>query len=87
MLELTEIGDDAAVAGGLAVAAGGLGAPVFVGDAPADPLAGLNAAAAVVASLARGSMIDVSMVGSVARALTTIENRYAAPSKYESIKV
>lgn len=80
-------GDDAAVAGGLAVAAGGLDAPVFVGDAPADPLAGLNAAAAVVASLGRGSMIDVSMVGSVARALTPIENRYAAPSKYESIKV
>src|SRR5262249_57916726 len=40
-------GDDAAVAGGLAVVGGSYEAPEFVGDAVADPLAGL--AAAVVA--------------------------------------
>nr|BBX79320.1 CoA transferase [Mycobacterium florentinum] len=53
-------GDDAAVAGGL-VGAG----PVFCGDAIADPLTGLEAAAAVVESLARGGgeLIQVSMAG------------------------
>lgn len=46
-------GDDAAVAGGL-VGFGAGGAPVFCGDAIADPLTGIEAAAAVVDSLARG---------------------------------
>ena len=65
-------GDDAAVAGGLAVAAGGMDAPVFVGDAPADPLAGLTAAAAAVSALAegRGGFVDVSMRDAVAAALS-----------------
>lgn len=51
-------GDDAAVAGGL-VGAG----PVFCGDAIADPLTGLEAAAAVVAALGRGGgeLIQFSM--------------------------
>jgi len=66
-------GDDAAVAGGAAVAAGGADDPVFVGDAVADPLAGL--AGAVVArrlvSSGRAGVVDVSMAGVVARALTT----------------
>ncbi len=45
-------GDDTAVAGGL-VGCGGAG-PVFCGDAVADPLTGVEAAAAVVDSLTRG---------------------------------
>ncbi|GFG63743.1 CoA transferase [Mycobacterium kubicae] len=51
-------GDDAAVAGGLV----GVG-PVFCADAVADPLAGLEAAAAVLGSLHRGGgeLINVSM--------------------------
>lgn len=64
-------GDDAAVAGGAAVAAGGPDAPVFVGDAVADPLAGL--AAAVVARRLvrsrRAGIVDVAMAGVVNRAL------------------
>jgi hypothetical protein len=54
-------GDDAAVAGGLV----GYDAdgPVFSGDAIADPLTGLEATAAVLASLRRGGgeVIDMSM--------------------------
>jgi hypothetical protein len=64
-------GDDAAVAGGAAVAAGGPDAPVFVGDAVADPLSGL--AAAVVATRLvrsrRAGVVDVAMAGVVNRAL------------------
>ena len=64
-------GDDAAVAGGLAVAAGGADTPVFVGDAPADPLAGLHAAAAArrVIEHGLGGVVDVSMRDAVAAAL------------------
>ncbi len=56
-------GDDAAVAGGLVGA--GAGGPVFCADAIADPLTGLEAAAAVAESLGRGGgeSIDVSMAG------------------------
>jgi hypothetical protein len=64
-------GDDAAVAGGVAVAAGGPDAPVFAGDAVADPLSGL--AAAVVATrlvrARRAGVVDVAMAGVVNRAL------------------
>lgn len=65
-------GDDAAVAAGLAVAAGGVDTPVFVGDAPADPLAGLRAAVLASRSIERGdgAFIDVSLVDAVAHALT-----------------
>jgi hypothetical protein len=64
-------GDDAAVAGGLAVAAGGPAHPVFVGDAVADPLSGLTAARAA-AELVRGGragFVDVAMAGVVNAAL------------------
>lgn len=56
-------GDDAAVAGGL-VGASPEG-PVFCGDAIADPLTGLEAAAALADSLGRGGgeLIEVSMAG------------------------
>jgi CoA-transferase family III len=46
-------GDDAAVAGGL-VAREATGAPVFCGDAIADPLSGMLAASEVLESLGRG---------------------------------
>jgi hypothetical protein len=54
-------GDDAAVSGGLVC--GGDDAPVFCGDAIADPLTGLEAAVAVAQSLCRGGgeLIEVSM--------------------------
>jgi crotonobetainyl-CoA:carnitine CoA-transferase CaiB-like acyl-CoA transferase len=66
-------GDDAAVAGGLAVAAGGPDAPEFVGDAVADPLAGIYAASATVSVLESGcgGILDVSMRDAVATALRT----------------
>lgn len=53
-------GDDAAVAGGLVghTAEG----PVFVGDAIADPLTGLTAAAAVVEALSHGGGVHIEVV-------------------------
>ena len=66
-------GDDAAVAGGLV--GSGIGGPVFVGDAIADPLTGLEATLAVVESLGRGGgeVIHVSMaaVAAIYAALPT----------------
>ena len=58
---VSAFGDDAAVAGGL-IGHDGAG-PVFVGDAIADPLTGLEAAAAVRASVGRGGgeLIEVAM--------------------------
>jgi hypothetical protein len=55
-------GDDAAVAGGL-VAWSDDGAPSFCGDAIADPLSGLTAAAAALEALATDErvLIDISM--------------------------
>lgn len=60
-------GDDAAVAGGLVGYDDG--GPVFVGDALADPLTGLCAAAETVQSLARGGgeLIEMSMSATAAR--------------------
>ncbi len=59
-------GDDAAVAGGLVEYDSG--GPVFVGDAIADPLTGLHAAAAVADALARGGgeLIEMSMAATAA---------------------
>jgi hypothetical protein len=64
-------GDDAAVAGGAAVAAGGQAEPVFVLDAVADPLAGLHGAAGTLDALARGhgAVLDVALRDVVAAAL------------------
>lgn len=78
-------GDDAAAAGGLAVAAGGSNAPVFVGDAVADPLAGLHAAGAAKELVDRGvgGMLDVSMRDTVAAALTS--GKYAPHRTRESV--
>jgi CoA-transferase family III len=76
-------GDDAAVAGGAAVAAGGPDAPVFVLDAVADPLAGLHGAATVLAALDtdRGALVDVAMRDVVADALH--DSQYAARTEQE----
>ncbi|MSO79762.1 MAG: CoA transferase [Acidimicrobiia bacterium] len=76
-------GDDAAVAGGLAVAGGGVDAPCFVGDAPADPLAGLHAASAAANALDNGcgAVLDVSMRNAVAAAL--IDSQYARHTDQE----
>ncbi|WP_395308963.1 CoA transferase [Mycobacterium sp. AMU20-3851] len=59
-------GDDAAVAGGLVEYH--CDGPVFVGDAIADPLTGLHAAAAVSDALARGGgeLIELSMASTAA---------------------
>lgn len=60
-------GDDVAAAAGL-LAVDGDGAPVFVGDALADPLTGLTAAA-LVASAEAGVVWDCSMTAIVAATL------------------
>ena len=59
-------GDDAAAAGGLVDRAGVL--PSFIGDAIADPLTGVTAAAAVMEQWLSGTpgFLDISMVGSAA---------------------
>jgi hypothetical protein len=65
-------GDDAAVAGGL-VARDAEGRPVFCGDAIADPITGLHAAAAALASVAAGGghLLDVAMADAVAATCAT----------------
>ncbi len=65
--EWVAFGDDAAAAAGLCAATGAPGAPSFCGDAVADPLAGLHAAVAALASyrLGGGHLIDVSLAGVV----------------------
>ena len=65
-------GDDAAVAAGLAMATGRPGeGPIFCGDAIADPLAGLHAAVAALASWRAGGghLLDVPICDGVAHAL------------------
>jgi crotonobetainyl-CoA:carnitine CoA-transferase CaiB-like acyl-CoA transferase len=56
-------GDDAAVAAGLAVAAGSETAPRFWGDAVADPIAGLCATAGALTALLGGGgrLVDVAL--------------------------
>jgi hypothetical protein len=80
-------GDDAAVAGGLAVAAGGLDAPVFVSDAPADPLSGLQAARGAVGLLddGVGGVVDVSMRDVVAHAVASAG--YGAAEQADIVEV
>jgi crotonobetainyl-CoA:carnitine CoA-transferase CaiB-like acyl-CoA transferase len=65
-------GDDAAVAAGLAAATAGPGAePLFCGDAIADPLAGMHAALAALASFrcGGGRLLDVALRDVVAHLL------------------
>jgi hypothetical protein len=65
-------GDDAAVAGGIVghTADG----PVFVGDAIADPLTGLTAAAAVIEALSHGGGVHIGV------AMAAVAATYAAAS-------
>ncbi len=64
-------GDDAAAAAGLAVAAGSEEAPAFCGDAIADPLTGVHAALAALASWHQGGarLVDISLHDVAAHAL------------------
>lgn len=64
-------GDDAAVAAGLAVATGSRDAPVFCGDAIADPVAGMHGALAVFDAWRSGGgvLLDVSLRESIAHVL------------------
>ncbi len=65
--EWVAFGDDGAAAAGLCAATGAPGSPSFCGDAVADPLAGLHAAVAALASyhLGGGHLLDVSLAGVV----------------------
>ncbi len=56
-------GDDTAAAAGLADATGAPGQPIFCGDAIADPLTGLHAAVAALASFRSGEarLIDINL--------------------------
>ncbi len=64
-------GDDAAVAAGLACATGARDAPLFCGDAIADPLTGLHAALAALASYHSGGghLLDLALCDVTAHAL------------------
>jgi crotonobetainyl-CoA:carnitine CoA-transferase CaiB-like acyl-CoA transferase len=64
-------GDDAAVAAGLAAQTGDADGPLFCGDAIADPLAGLHAALALLASQRSGGghLLDVALRDVAAHAL------------------
>jgi crotonobetainyl-CoA:carnitine CoA-transferase CaiB-like acyl-CoA transferase len=65
-------GDDAAVAAGLAVATGSAEAPIFCGDAIADPLTGIHAAVAAQAAWVGGggALLDLSLRDVTAHAAT-----------------
>lgn len=75
-------GDDAAVAGGL-VARDGKGWPVFCGDAIADPLAGIAAAAGAASAIAAGGghLVEVTLYDVAKRAAAgpPMEHRRVAP--------
>jgi hypothetical protein len=74
-------GDDAAAAAGLAAVAGrGDDGPLFCADAIADPLAGLYAAAAALASwqAGGGALLDVSLCDVAAHALACAPEPVAA---------
>ena len=65
-------GDDAGVAAGLAMEAGvAAGTPLFCADAIADPLAGMHAAVAALASWQRGGgqLVDIALRDVVAHAV------------------
>jgi hypothetical protein len=75
-------GDDAAAAAGLTATAGG-GTPVFCGDAIADPLTGLHAAVAALASWLTGGgrLLDVSLRNVAARATRLPAPDRASPAR------
>ncbi len=65
-------GDDAGVAAGLALSTGGEQAPVFCADAIADPLTGIHAALAALASWQSGkaNLLDLSLCDVASHALS-----------------
>lgn len=69
-------GDDVAAAAGL-VATDDDGGPLFVGDAIADPLTGLTAAACALTSPSTGVLWDVPMAGVIAATLDGTPSRPA----------
>lgn len=75
-------GDDIAASSGL-VASDGDGSPLFVGDAIADPLAGLTAAAMAssVSPTGGGYLWDLSMTAVVASTLDGSPSRACTPSE------
>lgn len=75
-------GDD--VAAGAGLVAWDAEGPVFVGDAIADPLAGLTAAAAVVSS-SPGALVKIDMSAVVARTLDGADFFGAAPGAGEGL--
>jgi len=76
-------GDDAAVAAGLAMAAGSEHAPLFCADAVADPLTGLHAALAALASWhgGGGHLIDIALRDVAAHALVATATEADTPSE------
>ncbi len=71
-------GDDVAAGAGL-VARDADGLPVFVGDAIADPLTGLTAAAAATCAPAGGALLDIAMSHVVAATLDPARPDPASP--------
>lgn len=73
-------GDDAAAASGLAAATGARDAPVFCGDAIADPLTGLHAAVAALAHLraGEGALLELSLRDVTAHCLGLGDSRDGA---------
>lgn len=69
--ERVAFGDDAAAAAGLCAATGRADAPIFCGDAIADPLAGLHAALTALAAWRAGGgrLLDVALRDVVAHAM------------------
>jgi len=72
-------GDDVAAGAGL-VARDADGLPVFVGDAIADPLTGLTAAAAAACAPAGGALLDIAMSHVVAATLDPAGNAKPSPA-------
>lgn len=66
------LGDDVAVSAGLAQCVPTDRAPLFVADAPADPITGLLATVAVLAARRSGGgvLLDIPMQGCIARAIS-----------------
>ena len=78
-------GDDAGVAAGLATVTGAaVGTPLFCADAIADPLTGLHAAVAALASWQRGGgqLVDVALRDVVAHAAAFGAGRRESPVEF-----
>ncbi len=78
-------GDDVAAGAGL-VARDADGLPVFVGDAIADPLTGLTAAAAAACAPADGALLDIAMSHVVAATLDPASPDPASPDPASDAK-